>query len=43
MKITARLSSNVIDLIKLELEKIEQIKEALTHHNFDASFDIKFV
>ena len=42
MKIKARFSSHVIDLRKLELEEIEQIKEALIHHNFDERFEIKF-
>jgi hypothetical protein len=42
MKIKARFTSHVIDLRKLELEEIEQIKEALTHHNFDEKFEIIF-
>lgn len=42
MKIVARFSSYVIDLRKLEVKEIEQIKEALTHHNFDEKFEIKF-
>jgi len=42
MKIVARFSSHVIDLRKLEVEEIEQIKEALTHHNFDKKFEIIF-
>jgi len=43
MKIDARFSSHVIDLLKLEIEDIAQIKEALTHHNFDARFEVKFI
>jgi hypothetical protein len=42
IKIKARFTSHVIDLRKLELEEIEQIKEALTHHNFDEKFKIIF-
>lgn len=42
MKISARFSSHAIDLRKLGIEEIEQIKEALTHHNFDERFEIKF-
>jgi hypothetical protein len=42
MKIKARFSSHVIDLRKLEVVEIEQIKEALIHHNFDERFEIIF-
>ena len=42
MKITARFSSHEINLRKLQLEEIDQIKESLVKHNFDDRFEIKF-
>jgi len=42
MKITARFSSHEIDLRKLQLKEIEQIKESLVKHNFDDKFEINF-
>lgn len=42
MKITARFSSHEINLRKLPLEDVEQIKESLIKHNFDDRFEIKF-
>jgi len=42
MKITARFSSHEINLRKLQLEEIDQIKESLIKHNFDDRFEIKF-
>jgi len=43
MKITARFSSHEINLRKLKLEEIDQIKESLIKHNFDDRFEIKFI
>ncbi|MBA6287864.1 hypothetical protein [Colwellia sp. MB3u-4] len=42
IKIKARFSSHEINLRKLQLEEIDQIKESLTHHNYDERFEIKF-
>lgn len=42
MKIKARFSYHEINLRKLELEEIEQMKKSLIHHNFDDRFEIKF-
>lgn len=42
MKIKARFSYHEINLRKLQIEEIEQIKESLAHHNFDDRFEIKF-
>lgn len=42
MKIKARFSYYEINLRKLQLEEIEQMKESLVHHNFDDRFVIKF-
>ncbi|MBU2883817.1 hypothetical protein KO525_19450 [Psychrosphaera sp. B3R10] len=41
MKITARFSSHEINLRKLQVEEIDQIKESLIKHNFDDRFEIK--
>jgi hypothetical protein len=43
MKIKARFSSHEINLRKLELEEVTQMKESLVHHNFDDRFEIKFI
>jgi hypothetical protein len=42
MKIKARFSSHEINLRKLELEEVPQMKVSLVHHNFDDRFEIKF-
>ena len=42
MKITARFSSHEINLRKLQIEEIDQIKESLIKHNFDDRFEMKF-
>ena len=42
MKIKARFSYHEINLRKLELEEVTQMKESLVHHNFDDRFEIKF-
>jgi hypothetical protein len=41
MKIKARFSYHEIDLRKLQIEEIKQIKESLVLHNFDDRFKVK--
>jgi len=40
MKIKASFSYHEIDLRKIQLEEIDQIKESLAHHNYDDRFEI---
>lgn len=42
MKIKARFSYHEIDLRKLQIEEIEQIKVSLALHNYDNRFEVKF-
>lgn len=42
MKIKARFSYHEIDLRKLQVEEIEQIKVSLALHNYDNRFEVKF-
>lgn len=42
LRIKALFSDHEIDLRKLEIKEIEQIKDSLARHNFDGRFEVKF-